>query len=198
MTSHTQLRLALVACTIVFSTCFVIDDVSGQCWRKHTTILPQTYPIWTMYNGIDPFQRTYFPRTSTSLNVCGSCASVLAAANVWVTDSSAEGGAMAEAPTVPMVPLVPAESIQDGRLPDADVSPSDVITAPPTPDETGTAQSNTDELAKLKVQLEEATQRARAAEERAYASDKSARAAQTAAEKRISELEKEIEKAKKD
>ena len=196
MTSHTQLRLALLAFTFVFTTCFATDDVDGQCWRKHTEILPQTYPIWTMYNGIDPFQRTYFPRTSTSLNVCGSCASVPAAANVWVTDSSAEGGLMAEAPTVPMVPLVPAEPTQDGQLPDADVSPSDVIMAPPTPDETGTAQGTTDESARLKEQLEEATQRARAAEERAYASEKSARAAQAAAEKRIVELEKQIEKAK--
>lgn len=198
MTFQSQLKLALIACTFVFSISFGSDDAAGQCWRKHNTVLPQTYPIWTMWNGIDPYQRISLPPLGPTLTTCVGCASVPAAANVWVADDAAVGEEMVEAPAIPMVPLVPAEPAQEVDLPDADSSPSDVITAPPTPEDVETEQDGSDELAELKQQLEEATQRGRAAEERAYASEKSARAAQAEAEKRIAELEKEIEESKID
>lgn len=198
MTFQSQLKLALVACTFVFSNAFVNDEAAGQCWRKHNTVLPQTYPIWTMWNGIDPFQRTCLPPLGPT-NTCPSCAAAPTAANVWVADDATAGGVMAEAPTLPMVPLVPAQPAQNVELPDADASPSDVITAPPVPEDNEVEQEgSTDELTELKKKLDEAMQRTRAAEERAYASEKSARAAQAEAEKRVSELKKKIEDAKID
>ncbi len=187
----------LVGCITVVALQSSIFTNSAQAQRSCCVKPAPSYEIWTLF-GVDPYRRTGVYPTPT----CG-CPNCLAlSANQFGTVGPSNVVELADSAAQPPNPGV---AIVDALDRDTAASPSDVrvngdttIAAPipaESPNPPGVKEDFEAEIAKLRAQLESATEQARASAQRARAAEKASQAARNKSQAQLANLRDQIKAA---